>query len=98
MPESAAQTSRAQDYSSVLAKLASALSNGPSTKAFTTSMRLLRESSAHFDWGVLGEIDIDSSQLSAFNQNDREILERAASILARHIEGRSFVSHEPSAL
>ena len=48
--------------------------------------------------GVLGEIDIDSSRLSAFNQNDREILERAASLLARHIEGRSFASQEPSAL
>ena len=36
--------------------------------------------------GVLGEIDIDSSRLSAFNQNDREILEQAASLLARHLE------------
>jgi L-methionine (R)-S-oxide reductase len=47
---------------------------------------------------VLGEIDVDSSRLSAFNQNDREILERAASLLARHTEGRSFATHEPSAL
>ena len=42
--------------------------------------------------GVLGEIDIDSSTLSAFNQNDREILERAASLLARHIESRQVPS------
>ena len=42
--------------------------------------------------GVLGEIDIDSSRLSAFNQNDREILEQAASLLAHHLESR----HVPS--
>ncbi len=50
MLESAAQTRRVQDYSSVLAKLASALSDEPSTKALTTSVQLLRESSDHFDW------------------------------------------------
>ena len=48
--------------------------------------------------GVLGEIDIESSRLSAFNRNDREILQKAASLLARHIESRSFASHQPSAL
>lgn len=42
--------------------------------------------------GVLGEIDIDSSRLSAFNQNDREILEQAASLLARHLESRRVPS------
>ena len=48
--------------------------------------------------GVLGEIDIDSSRLSAFNQEDREILEEAASLLARRIESQYLMSHEPSAL
>ena len=48
--------------------------------------------------GVLGEIDIDSDRLSAFNQEDREILEEAASLLARRIEGEDMISHEPSAL
>jgi GAF domain-containing protein len=43
--------------------------------------------------GVLGEIDIDSSRLSAFNENDREILQRAASLLARHLEGHRIASH-----
>lgn len=43
--------------------------------------------------GVLGEIDIDSSRLSAFNQNDREILEQAASLLARHLESRHVPSY-----
>ena len=38
--------------------------------------------------GVLGEIDIDRSRISAFNKNDREILEQAASLLARHLESR----------
>jgi GAF domain-containing protein len=47
---------------------------------------------------VLGEIDIDSSRLSAFSQKDREILEGVASLLARHLEGWHFVSHEPSSL
>ena len=42
--------------------------------------------------GVLGEIDIDSSRLSAFNQNDREILEQAASLLARYLESRRVPS------
>jgi GAF domain-containing protein len=50
MPESAAQTRYTQDYSGVLAQLGSALSNEPSSKTFTTSARLLRESSDHFDW------------------------------------------------
>jgi L-methionine (R)-S-oxide reductase len=36
--------------------------------------------------GVLGEIDIDSSRLSAFNQSDRELLEQAASLFARRLE------------
>jgi putative methionine-R-sulfoxide reductase with GAF domain len=48
--------------------------------------------------GVLGEIDIYSSRLSAFNQEDREILEEAASLLARRIESQYLMSHEPSAL
>src|SRR3989441_9575113 len=43
--------------------------------------------------GVLGEIDIDSSRPSAFNENDRETLEGAASLLAHYLEGKSFVSH-----
>ena len=47
---------------------------------------------------VLGEIDIDSNRLSAFNQEDREILEEAASLLARRIESEDKISHEPSAL
>jgi len=42
---------------------------------------------------VLGEIDIDSSQVSAFNENDRETLEGAASLPAHYLEGKSFVSH-----
>ena len=41
---------------------------------------------------VLGEIDIDSSRLSAFNQSDREILEQVASLLARHLESRRVPS------
>ena len=48
--------------------------------------------------GVLGEIDLDSSRPSAFNQNDREFLEGAGSLLARYVEGRRFASHEASAL
>ena len=48
--------------------------------------------------GVLGEIDIDSNRLSAFNQEDREILEEAASLLARRIESEDKISHDPSAL
>ena len=48
--------------------------------------------------GVLGETDIDSNRLSAFNQEDREILEEAASLLARRIESEDMISHEPSAL
>jgi len=47
---------------------------------------------------VLGEIDIDSSRLSAFNQQDRETLEGAASLLARYLDGRHFESHDPSTL
>jgi GAF domain-containing protein len=43
--------------------------------------------------GVLGEIDVDSSRLSAFNHKDRDMLEGASSLLARHLEGRRFVSH-----
>src|SRR6266581_7478736 len=172
MSKPAAQTSQAQDYSRVLVSLNSALSSEPLAKALTMSVRLLPESSDHFDWvgiylvrvndlvleayagdeetehvsipigqgicgsaakegativvpdvskdprylmcfaatkseivvpikgkkGVLGEIDIDSSRLSAFNQADREILEEAASLLARRIESQYLVSHEPSAL
>jgi len=41
---------------------------------------------------VLGEIDIDSSRLSAFDENDRETLEGAASLLAQCLEDKSFVS------
>jgi len=48
--------------------------------------------------GVLGEIDIDSSRLSAFNERDREILEGAASLLANYLEGRKFEYHDPSTL
>jgi GAF domain-containing protein len=48
--------------------------------------------------GVFGEINIDSSRLSAFSQKDREILEATASLLARHLEGHHYVSHEPSTL
>lgn len=48
--------------------------------------------------GVLGEIDIDSSSLSAFTQEDRELLEGAASVLARYLEGKRIVPHEPSTL
>ena len=48
--------------------------------------------------GVLGEMDIDSSRLSAFNQEDRETLEGAASLLARYLDGRHFESHDPSTL
>ena len=43
--------------------------------------------------GVLGEIDIDSSRLSAFNENDRETLEEVASLLAHYLESKRFVSH-----
>src|SRR5947209_5862732 len=167
MSKPAAQTSQAQDYSRVLVSLNSALSSEPLAKALTMSVRLLRESSDHFDWvgiylvrvndlvleaysgdeetehvsipigqgicgsaakegativvpdvskdpryfmsiaasrseivvpikgakGVLGEIDIDSSRPSAFNENDRETLEGAASLLAHYLEGKSFVSH-----
>src|SRR5947209_901818 len=172
MSKPAAQTSQAQDYSRVLVSLSSALSSEPLAKALTMSVRLLRESSDHFDWvgiylvgekdlvleayagdeetehvripigegicgsaakegativvpdvskdpsylmcfatsrseivvpikgkkGVLGEIDIDSNRLSAFNQEDREILEEAASLLARRVESEDKISHEPSAL
>jgi len=160
MPKSATQATQSADYSSLLATLNRALSAEPVAKALTMSVRILRESSDHFDWvgiylvrendlvlaayagdeetehvmipmgqgicgsaakegatiivpevskdarylmcfastrseivvpikgrkGVLGEIDIDSSRLSAFNQEDREILERAASLLARYLE------------
>jgi len=48
--------------------------------------------------GVLGEIDIDSNRLTGFNQEDRGILEEAASLLARRIESEDMISHEPSAL
>ena len=40
--------------------------------------------------GVLGEIDIDSSRLAAFDQYDREILVRAAALLASHLEYQRF--------
>jgi L-methionine (R)-S-oxide reductase len=48
--------------------------------------------------GVLGEIDIDSSRLSAFNKRDQEILEKAASLLARYLEEQHAPSHDPSTL
>src|SRR5437870_13021787 len=48
--------------------------------------------------GVIGVIDIDSSRLSAFKQKDRDMLEGAASLLARHLDGQYMMSHEPSAL
>src|SRR2546430_8972018 len=47
---------------------------------------------------VLGEIDIDSSRLSAFKQKDRDMLEGAASLLARHLDDQRFVAQEPSTL
>jgi putative methionine-R-sulfoxide reductase with GAF domain len=50
MSKSAAQTRQAQDYSRVLVTLSSALSSEPLAKALTTSVRILRESSDHFDW------------------------------------------------
>ena len=40
--------------------------------------------------GVLGETDIDSITLAAFDLYDREILERAAALLASHLENQSF--------
>ena len=160
MSKSAVQIGRAPDYSPILSDLNRALSKEPLTEALTASVRLLRESSDHFDWvgiylvhendlvleayagdaetehvripigqgicgsaakegativvpdvnqdprylmcfastrseilvpikgvkGVLGEIDIDSGRHDAFDQNDREILERAASLLARYLE------------
>src|SRR5260370_42636807 len=48
--------------------------------------------------GVLGERDIDCSRLSAFNQEDRETLEGAASLLASYLDGRHFESHHPPTL
>src|SRR2546430_14793481 len=172
MPKSATQATQSADYSSVLATLNRALSSEPLAKALTMSVRLLRESSDHFDWvgiylvrendlvleayagdeetehvsipigqgicgsaakegativvpdvskdprylmcfaatkseivvpikgmkRVLGEIDIDSSRLSAFKQKDRDMLEGAASLLARHLDDQRFVAQEPSAL
>lgn len=160
MPKSAVQTGQAQDYSTILAELSSALSNQPLAKALMASVQLLREGSDHFDWvgiylvhenelvleayagdeetehvkipigrgicgsaakegetvvvpdvskdprylmcfastrseivvpikgvkGVLGEIDIDSGSLAAFDQYDREILERDAALLASYLE------------
>jgi L-methionine (R)-S-oxide reductase len=46
--------------------------------------------------GVLGEIDIDSSRLPAFSQEDRKILEEAASFLAIYLGNHHFVSDELS--
>ncbi len=40
--------------------------------------------------GVLGEIDIDSDHLSAFGHEDIEVLERAASMLAKSLEKMGF--------
>jgi L-methionine (R)-S-oxide reductase len=37
---------------------------------------------------VLGEIDIDSDQLSAFTEQDQKFLEQAAIILAEHLDGQ----------
>ena len=48
--------------------------------------------------GVLGEIDIYNGRLSAFNQEDRETLEGAASLPAHYLDGRHFESHDPSTL
>jgi GAF domain-containing protein len=172
MPKSPSQTRQPPDDSVVLDSLSRTLSNDPLSKALTNSVKVLRESSDHFDWvgiylvrgndlilqayagdeetghvripigqgicgsaakegativvpdvnkdprylmcftstrseivvpirgqnGVLSEIDIDSGRLSAFNQKDREILESAASLLARYLEGRHFESHDPSTL
>ena len=39
---------------------------------------------------VLGEVDIDSNRLSAFNGEDREMLEHVASLLAASLEKRGF--------
>src|SRR5437016_10959730 len=172
MRKSATQVALSSDLSIVLAALSRAVRNEPLAKALTMSVRVMRDSSDHFDWvgiylvrgndlvleayagdeetehvripiglgicgsaakegativvpdvskdpryltcfastrseivvpikgkkGVLGEIDIDSDRLSAFNQEDREILEEAASLLARRIESEDMISHEPSAL
>ncbi len=40
--------------------------------------------------GVLGEIDVDSDRLSAFTEQDREMLEEAAEVLADYLEGQSL--------
>ncbi len=172
MLKSTSQTRQTPDDSRVLASLSGVLLNERFSKALTDSVKVLRESSAHFDWvgiylvrgndlvleayagdeetdhvripigqgicgsaakegativvpdvnkdprylmcfastrseivvpikgesGVLGEIDIDSSRLSAFNQKDRETLEGAASLLAPYLDGHHFESHDPSTL
>jgi GAF domain-containing protein len=36
--------------------------------------------------GILGEVDIDSSRLGAFSENDSKMLEEIATILAAAIE------------
>lgn len=44
------------------------------------------------DGKVLGEIDIDSDKPAAFSQEDRELLERVAALLAKKMrEGTSFL-------
>ena len=172
MRKSATQVALSSDLSIVLAALSRAVRNEPLAKALTMSVRVLRDSSDHFDWvgiylvrgndlvleayagdeetehvripiglgicgsaakegativvpdvskdpryltcfastrseivvpikgmkGVLGEIDIDSSRLSAFKQKDRDMLEGAASLLARHLDDQRFVAQEPSTL
>jgi GAF domain-containing protein len=40
--------------------------------------------------GVLGEIDIDSDRLSAFTEQDREMLEEAAEIMADHLDRQNL--------
>src|SRR5947208_17053479 len=50
MHRSAIQAKKSPEYSSVLDRLSRALSNEPLSKALTTSVQILRESSDHFDW------------------------------------------------
>jgi L-methionine (R)-S-oxide reductase len=172
LSKSATRDSRGPDSSRVLSTLSKVFPNGLTRDALKTTVRILRDSSDHFDWvgiylvrendlvleayagdaetehvripigqgicgsaakegativvpdvskdprylicfastrseivvpikgpkGVLGEIDIDSSRLSAFSQKDRELLEEVASLLAGHFEVQQFVSHEASTL
>jgi GAF domain-containing protein len=46
---------------------------------------------------VLGEIDIDSDQIAAFNQDDRTMLESVAALLAERLESSSPAGRVASA-